>query len=128
MARTLIVDEFLGNHSDWRHLALEDIQDAELAEATGEDEDIFGFQMAFMTMVACECAKEARAEGHHIIITCPESDMLEGVYSEIDESIISVFLGAKEDADGFDHVVNSSESSMIQVCRVLEEIIQATPA
>ena len=54
MARALIVDEFLGEHSDWRHLALEDIADAEMDTGDMEGEDIFGFQMAFMTMVACE--------------------------------------------------------------------------
>lgn len=129
MARALIVDEFLGAHDDWRHLALEDIQDQEFeGEEDMSDDDIFGFQMAFMTMVACECAKEARQQGHRIIITCPESDMLEGIYHEIEEPIISVFLGGEEDADGFDHVINSSEKSMVEVCTLLEDIIQAEPA
>lgn len=129
MARALIVDEFLGAHDDWRHLALEDIQDQEFEEEEDmSDDDIFGFQMAFMTMVACECAKEARKQGHRIIITCPESDMLEGIYHEIEEPIISVFLGVEEDADGFDHVINGSEKSMVEVCTFLNEIIQSTPA
>ncbi|MDA0376041.1 MAG: hypothetical protein O3A80_01875 [bacterium] len=129
MARALIVDEFLGAHDDWRHLALEDIQDQEFEEEEDmSDDDIFGFQMAFMTMVACECAKEARQQGHRIIITCPESDMLEGIYHEIEEPIISVFLGTEEDADGFDHVINGSEKSMVEVCTFLNEIIQSTPA
>lgn len=127
MARALIVDEFLGSNSDWRHLALEDIQDVEMDEDM-EDEDIFNFQMTFMTMVACECAKEARQAGHHILITCPESEMLEGVYSEIDEPIISVFLGSEEDADGFDHVIDSSSKSMVEISKILDEIIQAQPA
>lgn len=129
MARALIVDEFLSSHNDWRHLALEDIQDQEFeGEEDMSDDDIFGFQMAFMTMVACECAKEARQQGHRIIITCPESDMLEGIYHEIEEPIISVFLGKEEDADGFDHIINSSEKSMVEVCTLLEDIIQAEPA
>jgi|TARA_Y100000310_G_scaffold288548_1_gene314270 hypothetical protein len=130
MARALIVDEFLGSHDDWRHLALEDIQDQDMDEMTEDmdDDDVFGFQIAFMTMVACECAKEARMSGHRIIITCPESEMLEGVYHEIDEPIISVYLGTEEEADGFDHVINSSEKSMVEVCTFLNEIIQATPA
>lgn len=127
MARALIVDEFLGGHEDWRHLALEDIQEVEMDENI-EDEDVFGFQMAFMTMVACECAKEARESGHRVIITCPESEMLEGVYSEIDEPIISVYLGAPDEADGFDHVINSSDTSMVEVCKKLDDIIQAMPA
>ena len=131
MARALIVDEFLGAHDDWRHLALEDIQDVEVEgaeELDMEDEDVFGFQQAFMTMVACECAKEAQQAGNHVIITCPESDMIEGVYHEIDDDIISVYLGTPEEADGFDHVIDSAEKSMVEVCKKLEDIIQAMPA
>ena len=126
MARALIVDEFLSRHDDWRHLALEDIQEVEVEDA--EEEDVFGFQQAFMTMVACECAKEAKEDGHHVIITCPESDMIPGVYSEINEEIISVYLGPESEADGFDHVIDSAEKSMVEVCTVLSDIIQAMPA
>ena len=129
MARALIVDEFLGKHDDWRHLALEDIQDVELDIDHGiNDEDVFGFQQAFMTMVACECAKEARQAGHHVLITCPDSEMLEGVYGEIDDKIISIYLGPEEESDGFDHVIDSNDASMIEVCKKLNEIIQAMPA
>lgn len=129
MARALIVDEFLGAHSDWRHLALEDIQEVEVETTEGmEEEDVFGFQQAFMTMVACECAKQAMSEGNHVLITCPENEMIEGVYSEIDDRIISVYLGPQEESDGFDHVIDSAEKSMVEVCGVLDEIVQATPA
>jgi len=128
MARALIVDEFLGEHSDWRHLALEDIADAEMDTGDMEEEDIFGFQMAFMTMVACECAKEENAAGRHVIITCPDSDMLPGIYSEIEEEIISVFLGEHSDADGFDHVIDSASKSMVEISKKLDQIIQAQPA
>lgn len=126
MARALIVDDFLGSHSDWRHLALEDIADTE-SETTDED-DIFGFQMSFMTMVACECAKEERALGNHIIITCPESDMIGSLYNEIDEPIISVYLGEETDADGFDHVIDSATQSMLEISKKIDEIVQAQPA
>jgi hypothetical protein len=128
MARALIVDEFLGDHSDWRHLALEDITDAEMDMGEVEEDDIFGFQMAFMTMVACECAKVETAAGRHVIITCPDSDMLPGIYSEIEEEIISVFLGGHSDADGFDHVIDSTTQSMVEISKKLDHIIQAQPA
>ena len=132
MARALIVDEFLGGHEDWRHLALEDIQDQEMDEAPGmedmSEDDIFGFQMAFMTMVACECAKEETAAGRHVVITCPESDMIPGIYSEIEEDIVSVFLGEQSDADGFDHVIDSASKSMVEISAKLDQIIQAQPA
>lgn len=124
MARALIVDEFLGQNADWRHLALEDICDSDMEDM--DDEDIFNFQTTFMTMIACECAKEARDAGHHIVITCPESDMLEGVYNEIDEEIISVYLGAQDEADGFDHIIDSASKSMVEISNHLNEIIEVT--
>ena len=123
MARALIVDEFLTANDDWRHLALEDIQDPEVDEQMSE-EDIFNFQKMFMTMVACECAKEAREEGYRVVITCPESEMIEGVYSEIEEQIISVYLGREEDADGFDHVIDSASKSMVEISKLLNDIIK----
>lgn len=126
MARALIVDEFLGGNSDWRHLALEDIAQEE--DADTEEDDIFGFQTTFMTMIACECAKEARDAGNHVIITCPESEMMEGIYSEIDEPIVSVFLGAAEDADGFDHIIDSGSKSILEIQQTLEDIIQTKSA
>jgi len=125
MARALIVDEFLGGNNDWRHLALEDIQPTENTE--GEEEDIFGIQTTFMTMVACECAKEAHDAGNHVIITCPENEMMEGIYSELDEPIVSVFLGAKEDADGFNHIIDSASKSIVEIQQTLEDIIQTEP-
>lgn len=127
MARTLIVDEFLDINSEWKHLALEDIDDPEL---NGEEanEDIFDFQRTFMTMVACECAKEANEAGHHVIITCHESDLLPGVYSEIQDRIVSVYLGSSEDSDGFDHVIDSGSKSMVEISQLLNDIIKPMPA
>ncbi len=130
MARALIVDEFLCAHKDWQHLALEDIQDVEVEsdEGTLDEDDIFDFQQSFMTMIACECAKEARKAGNNVIITCPDSAMIEGVYSEIEEPIISVYLGSHDEAADFDHVIDSTSKSMVEVCGTLDEIIQAMPA
>ena len=125
MARALIVDEFLGNHSDWRHLALEDIQNDGDTEM---EDDVLGLQESFMTMVACECAKEEQAKGNHIIITCPSSDMIGGIYDEIHEPIISVYLGPKEESDGFDHTIDSTSASMIDISKTLDRIIQIQPA
>lgn len=123
--RALVVDEFLNNHEDWRHLALEDIQDVELEE----HEDVIGFQETFMTMVACDCARQARAEGNHVIITCPDLDMLHNVYDELDDVIKSVFVqSAGEEVQDFDLVIDGSESSMTAICKQLEELIEATPA
>lgn len=128
MARTLIVDEFLDVNADWKHLALEDIEDPEMEGGEDMEDDIFDFQRTFMTMVACECAKEASQAGHHVIITCHESDLLPGVYSEIQDRIVSVYLGTEDDADGFDHVIDSSAKSMVEITQHLNDIIKAMPA
>ena len=124
-ARALIVDEFLSQHSDWRHLALEDIVDS--WDEGIDDHDVLGFQQSFMTMVACECAKEAYEAGHRIIITCPRSEMIEGVYHEIG-AITSIYLGKPEEADGFDHIIDASSESMKDICAQLDQIVEATPA
>lgn len=122
-ARQMIADEFLGEHADWRHLALEDIY-----EPDAEEDDDFGFQQTFMTMVACECAKDSMKEGHHVIITVPVSEMIGTVFQEFEETPQTIYLGTEDEADGFDHIIDASEKSMADVCGMLKKIIQSTPA
>jgi len=122
-ARQMITDEFLSEHADWRHLALEDIMDPE-----AEEEDDFGMQQTFMTMIACECAKDVMKEGHHVIITCPTSEMIGGVFQEFDEAPTTIYIGAPDEADGFDHMINASQKSMSDVSHFLSDIIQEQPA
>ena len=121
-AREMIVDEFLGQHKDWKHLPLEDIQDPE------DEDDVLGIRQTFMTMVACECAKEAQIQGYHIIITCPEEEMIADVYGEFSDKVTSVYLGKENECDGFDHVVDSGSKAAHTVCDDLNKIIEATPA
>ena len=123
-ARALVIDEFLGNHSDFKHLALEDIVET----LVDTEEDVLDFQLMFMTMVACECAKEARAEGHRIIITCPDVTLIDQVEDEIKEPITKVYLGKGGETEGFDCEIDSAERSMQDICKLLDEIIEATPA
>jgi len=117
--REMVVDSFLADHKDWKHLPLEDIRDPE------DEEDILGIRQTFMTMVACECAKEAHLEGYHIIITCPEVDMIENVYGEFSDKLTSVFLGPKDWAEDFDHVIESGNKSARDICGALNEIVKA---
>ena len=124
-ARALIIDEFLTAHEDWKHLAMEDIQDADTEE---EDEDILGFKETFLTMVACECAMQARKDGHRVIITCPEIEMIDNIRAELKEPVTTVYLGSKKEADDFDHVIDGASSSMIAICKKLDKIIETTRA
>lgn len=122
-ARAMIVDEFLGAHKDWKHLPLEDVQEA----LDQDEEDDLGFQQSFMTMVACECAKEAQKEGHHILVTCPTNEMIEAVFSEFPEKIMTVYLGQEDEADGFDFIIDT-KIPMNESCKLLDEIVQGAPA
>ena len=121
-ARALIIDEFLTVHDDWKHLAMEDIQDAEIDE---EDEDVLGFRETFLTMVACECAMQARKDGHRVIITCPEIEMIENIRSELKEPVTTVYLGNTKARSSFDHIIDGSSSSLITICKKLDKIIEA---
>ena len=118
-ARALIADTFLEGHGDWKHLALEDIEE----EDGADDEDILGMQMMFMTMVACQCAKDAREEGHSILITCPSPEMIDSVLAEIPERIVTVHLGDLSEADAFDYVIDTRRKSVEKTCRELDGIV-----
>ncbi len=122
-ARQMITDEFLSEHADWRHLALEDIMNEEV-----EEEDDLGMQEAFMMMVACQCAKDELEKGNHVIITCPTSEMIGGVFQEFESLPTTVYLGTEDEADGFDHIIDASEKSMSDVSKFLNQIIQGQPA
>jgi len=119
-ARAMIVDCFLGEHPDWKHLALEDIN------GESDPADVLGMQQTFMTMVACQCAEEARKEGAHVIITCPDLDMINGVQSEIKDPIITVHIGMAKGAQDFDHVIDAANKSVDDTCDMLSGIIKLT--
>ncbi|MBM3231317.1 hypothetical protein FJZ28_03235 [Candidatus Peregrinibacteria bacterium] len=123
-ARALIVDEFLTAHEDWKHLAMEDIREAE----PEEDEDILGFKETFLTMVACECAMQAYKEGHRVIITCSELEMIENIRGELGKPITTVYLGTAEEGEDFDHTINGAEASMVEICKKLDGIIRKKTA
>jgi|SRR3989338_1339682 len=118
-ARALVTDTFLGGHPDWKHLALEDIFDEE-----PDEEDVLGMKQTFMTMIACQCAKDARSAGAHIIITCPSPAMIDGVRGEIPEQIVTVHLGAVRGADGFDHIIDTRRKSARQTSEALDGILR----
>ena len=125
-ARQLIVDTFLGDHDDWKHLALEDIEVSMDKEASKED--VLGIQEAFMVMVACECAKEAQRDGHHVVITCPKSEMIESVFEHFPETPVTIYLGTPNEADGFDHIIDTRKSSSKDVSNFLSSLVGAMPA
>lgn len=119
-ARELIVDAFLGDHPDWRHLALEDVID----DDSVDPEDGPDMEQVFATVLACETAKDEAEQGHHIIVTLPSPFLSETVLDQFDDAA-TVFLGKAPDevADMFEHMMDSTQS-VTEACEALNEVIQ----
>ncbi|MBM3227286.1 hypothetical protein FJZ27_00255 [Candidatus Peribacteria bacterium] len=120
-ARGLLAESFLGDHPNWKHLALEDIYDPE--QATADD-----FQTAFNTIVACECVRDARKAGEcPVLITCPSATMLETVQEEFPSDLVCVRLGVEQEWEGhsFDHEVNAKKCSLKEIGGFLRKLAKA---
>jgi len=119
ISRGVIVDKFLADHPDWRHLALEDL------DTTADKDDVIGMGAFFALLVACECAKEALKEGFNVVITCPSADMLDTVEESFPKELKSVYLGKKARTlkKDYDHVIDTSRQSVGETCSVLHELI-----
>jgi len=118
-ARELIVDAFLGDHPDWKHLALEDvIEDDAVDENDGPD-----MEQVFATVLACETAKDEAEQGHHIITTLPSPYLIETVLDQFEEAA-TAFLGKvpTDLADMFEHTIDGSQS-VPDTCGALEDVI-----
>lgn len=120
MARGMIVDKFLAEHADWRHLALEDL------DATQDPDDVIGMGAFFALLVACECAKEALKEGFNVVITCPKAEMLETVQESFPQEMLSVYLsrGARKVKGDYDHVVDTARQSVTDTCALLHDLVR----
>ncbi len=122
-ARGLVAENFLGEHPDWKHLALEDIYDPNPADEAADE-----FQTAFNTIVACECVRDARkAEGCAVLITCPSPAMLETVQEEFPKDLVCIRLGTEREWEGhsFDHEVNAKKCSLKEIAGFLKKLAKA---
>lgn len=118
MARGLIVDEFLSGHPDWRHLALEDLKNAQ------DEDDVIGMGEFFALLIACECAKEALKEGFNVVITCPSAHMIDTVQESFPKELTSVYLGRSLKAQKtFDHVIDTKSQSASAASELLHSIV-----
>lgn len=120
MARGVIVDKFLADHPDWRHLALEDL------DATQDPDDIIGMGPFFALLVACECAKEALKEGFNVVITCPKAEMLETVEESFPKETLSVYLsrGVRKVKGNYDEVIDTARQSVTDTCALLHDLVR----
>lgn len=117
-SRGVIVDTFLSDHPDWRHLALEDL------DQTQDPDDIIGMGPFFALLVACECAKEALKEGYSVVITCPAAEMLDTVQESFPKDLTSVFLGRTKAKAAYDRVIDTSRQSVGETCSVLHDLVE----
>ena len=121
IARAVIATKILDAHSDWRHLALEDLRDEnEKWEDEVEMNDEFG------AMVACGCVKESACEGYHVVITCPSLGLIDTVREALEgDQIVSVHMDTRpKDLEQFDYIFPGNEKSVKESCRFLEDIIK----
>ncbi len=118
-ARAVVTEAFLKGHPDWKHLALEDITEEE-----PDDDDVLGMQQTFMVMVACQCAKDECEQGFSILITCPSTDLVDAVCGEIQEDIITVYLGNTGAKGDFDYVLKTRGKSVGETTEALSSIAQ----
>jgi hypothetical protein len=120
LARGLIVDRFLSEHEDWRHLALEDLETAE------DPDDVIGMGAMFALLVACECAKEALKEGFNVVITCPQAEMLKTVEESFPEEVLSVYLrrGTRKVRGGYDRVIDTTRQSVNDTCALISDLVK----
>jgi len=118
MSRGVIVDQFLTDHPDWRHLALEDLQ------GTEDPDDVIGMGAFFALLVACECAKDALKEGFNVVITCPSAEMIDTVQESFPKDLKSVYLGKSLKAQKiFDHAIDTRRQSVGETCSVLHKLV-----
>ena len=117
VTRGVIVDKFLEDHPDCRHLALEDL------DATQDPDDVIGMGAFFALLVACECAKEALKEGYNVVITCPAAEMLDTVEESFPEELTSVYLGKTHAKTVYDRVIDTARQSVGETCSMLHELV-----
>jgi|SRR3989339_804623 len=118
MSRGVIVDRFLADHPDWRHLALEDLN------VPQDEDDVIGMGPFFALLIACECAKEALKEGYNVVITCPSAEMIETVEESFPKELKSVYLGrGQRAAQRFDHAIDTRKQSVGETCSLLHKLV-----
>lgn len=118
-ARAIVTEAFLKGHPHWKHLALEDIY-----EEGPDEDDILGMQQTFMVMVACQCAKDEHKQGFSILITCPSPEIVDAVCGEIQEDIITVYLGNTGERGSFDYILKTRGKSVGETTEALNQIAQ----
>lgn len=119
-AQALIADAFLAEHSDWRHLPLEDIWDpaADTEEAKGA--------LVFSLLIACQTLRDTMEEGaEHVLITCPTPAMLPTLEEKFPDMITRVQIGSDEEwnVTSFHHVLNTPNGSVRDICTALTALI-----
>ena len=119
-ARELIVDSFLGNHADWRHLAIEDI----IEDDAIDPEDGADMGQLFGVMVACEAAQGEVNEGYSVIITLPAHILIKTVLDQFEDAVcVSLGDPLSDTEELFEHIIDSSSQSVAATNEALEGII-----
>lgn len=119
IARTLLIEQWLNAHPVWRHIAVEELTGLPFLQAVSEDE-----QRRLSLSIACHCANEVAEEGVSVILShSAATDLLDLLKAEIECPLLTIHLGAEEEAAGFDHAIPTLNRSASDVALHLERII-----
>lgn len=119
IARALLIEQFLKAHPAWRHIAVEELTGLPFLQAVSEGE-----QQRLSMNIACHCANEVAEEGVSVILSHgAAAGLLDLLKAEIEGPLLTIHLGSKEEATGFDHAIPTLNRSASDVTLHLERIV-----
>jgi hypothetical protein len=114
--RGIIVDRFLTDHAEWRHLELENFRPETVDTVSPE---------FFALLIASEATKEAAKSGLHIILSADDASpqTLDTIRGEFLDPIVTVHLGSSLAAlTAYDHVVDTATHSLEDASQLLHTV------
>lgn len=115
-ARVTIAERAVEEHPEWKHLALEVMEEA---VPEGEDAD-------FHLQLIKRCAEELEKSGLHLLLTMPSTATHRDLLAiALKPNCITVHLGNNDDSD-YDHVIDASTRSVNDVAELLHELMTSS--
>lgn len=118
MGRNAIAEQITQILPEWKHLALEVIQNAMPDEAKeARDQHV---------EIVRRCAVELEQDGMHLILSMPESkEHLKLLRDGLAPNCVTVHLGTENDTSGnYDYTFDSSVTSMKDIVTFLQHLIR----
>ena len=119
MGRTAIAEKISELMPQWKHLALEVIQEVKPEENEEQKEQHLE--------IIRRCAEELAKDNLHMILSMPHSpERVQMLRDGLNDMCIAVHLGVG-DEEGYDYVFDTSVSSINDIVTFLQNMIAALP-